>query len=1292
MHMPRRGFAVLIAVTVLTSAHPSQALTFLVDRSDDVSTATACDPLTPNDCSLRGAIIAANGRPDASIITVPAGTYTLSAPTSCTHVTNQFGTPMLTSPTLCIQKPMTIVGAGAATTIIDANLTGPVAVVGNFDPVEIRGVTLKRGLFSGGSLWGHGGAINNAGVLTVADAIVSDSTSSAGGGGIYNAHTLTVRNSRLERNVASQEGGAIFNAAFNVRTTVMVIDSTIADNAANNGAGGIGNFGGDVFVTGSTIRDNDAGNYAGGLWNMTNGSLLTVTDSTISGNESHFSYAGGVWNQIGTARFHSVTVANNHAGAGDDDGIGGGIVNGEGATFEIGNSIVAGNTATYGGMGLAPDCYDGGRASTVTSLGYNLIGIVDEECTLSGTTTGNVTNVAAKLGALAANGGPTATHVPQADSPAVDAGDPAGCTDDAGAPLETDQRGAPRVLDGDVDGTARCDIGAVERALGLAVARVLPDRVGNVGSALLTVSGNGFDLDATVLLRRAGQPDLAATDVTVDPGGSALVARFTLGGQATGSWDVVVTNPDTTTKTLADAVTVEAPRAPELWIRVVGPTAVRIGVPARFLLAYGNRGNVDAFDVPIAIGVPLDFGFTVGPVTPPPAQPGQVAVDWAQVPLNVVETTTPDRRIVPLVLPMIPAGSTGVVPFFLTAPGNHGATFTIDVKVGTPYYDGQTLDPVVPIALVEAARDYLAAIGIDASSVPDAPLVAYATTQLQTLEADGAAALQADLGGATQLYALQHLLVDVAAYAATQVGAPSTLAARVARGGGAGGGGFPPSPPPADCTVLHKQGGVLLEGQSFGSPGGGGPPPSCRFHPPGDDRFPGGAIDPNAKYGPAGSGASHFVRSDDPLSYTITFENQPSATLPAQQVVITDQLDATKVDLATFALGPVAFGDVYVPVPAGVTTFTHDVDLRPEQNLLVRVEAGLDGASGVVTWRLSALDPETEQPPEDPAAGFLPPNVTPPEGDGMVAFTISPLASVGTGTTIANTARIVFDANAPIDTDAWSNTIDATPPITHVDAATAGACRVQVAWSSSDVGAGVESQTLLVSENGGPLLPRIVDTTDAGATVAGTLGVTYGFATVGRDLVGNVEATPNTPQQTATVTDCGPFDLAVTKVSAPKKVTLTTKAPTAHKLVKVTVQNRGTKPITVPDLQTLAKVVTVQLASSGACPAPVAALHAGKPQKSLPVTLKPKASITVVFDLTLACANDPAKDAGHEDYTVTAIAHQEQLLGEDAHPADDVCPRLATGVDAFPNGKMKDKGCGGKGGAGAPVRIDVVVK
>jgi VCBS repeat-containing protein len=79
---------------------------------------------------------------------------------------------------------------------------------------------------------------------------------------------------------------------------------------------------------------------------------------------------------------------------------------------------------------------------------FSLIG-VSAGLTLTGP--GNVVNVAPDLAALADNGGPTQTHLPNASSPAIDAGDPA----IADAPA-SDQRGVARILNGTID------IGAVE--------------------------------------------------------------------------------------------------------------------------------------------------------------------------------------------------------------------------------------------------------------------------------------------------------------------------------------------------------------------------------------------------------------------------------------------------------------------------------------------------------------------------------------------------------------------------------------------------------------------------------------------------------------------------------------------------------------------------------------------------------------------------------------------------------------------------------------------------------------
>lgn len=71
------------------------------------------------------------------------------------------------------------------------------------------------------------------------------------------------------------------------------------------------------------------------------------------------------------------------------------------------------------------------------------------------------------LGPLADNGGPTETHLLLLGSPAIDTANPTGALgssaeDEDFACEDFDQRGVERPVDGDLDGEARCDVGAVE--------------------------------------------------------------------------------------------------------------------------------------------------------------------------------------------------------------------------------------------------------------------------------------------------------------------------------------------------------------------------------------------------------------------------------------------------------------------------------------------------------------------------------------------------------------------------------------------------------------------------------------------------------------------------------------------------------------------------------------------------------------------------------------------------------------------------------------------------------------
>lgn len=465
------------------------------------------------------------------------------------------------------------------------------------------------------------------------------------------------------------------------------------------------------------------------------------------------------------------------------------------------------------------------------------------------------------------------------------------------------------------------------------------------------------------------------------------------------------------------------------------------------------------------------------------------------------------------------------------------------------------------------------------------------------------------------------------------------------------------------------------------------------------------ARDPNDKSGPPGPGAGRFVTGTDPLRYLIQFENLASATANALEVVIDDPLDPATMALSTLSLGPISFGDRTITPPPGLASFATEVDLRPEKNLLVRIEAGLDAATSVLTWRFTSIDPDTGELPTTPDGGFLPPNVDPPEGQGSVMFTVDPLPGLPTGAEIRNQASIVFDLNDPIATGERLNTIDFEDPTSAVTAATAAPCSqaIRVTWSGSDAGSGIASYDVFVSTDGGPFTLWRQATAAISATYVGEWGRSYAFASIARDHAGNVEDGAPAPEASALVADCGPFDLAVTRIVAPKVVTLTARKPVVRKRIKVEIQNRSAATQTIPSLEALRELVDLDVrALASSCPDPTPILLAGKPQKKRPITLKSKKKLTVVYDVLFGCAVDPAKsrarDPGHEDFELHAVVDQRALGGTDAFALDDQCPRKVTPpavVVPYPDGKIKDKGCGTKKKDrtfGDPVRLDVADK
>ncbi len=280
------------------------------------------------------------------------------------------------------------------------------------------------------------------------------------------------------------------------------------------------------------------------------------------------------------------------------------------------------------------------------------------------------------------------------------------------------------------------------------------------------------------------------------------------------------------------------------------------------------------------------------------------------------------------------------------------------------------------------------------------------------------------------------------------------------------------------------------------------------------------AWDPNAKSG--SFGVDGFLAGGESIDYTVFFENQPTATASAEEVLIEDILDAN-LDETTLEFTAFGFGSNDIRLSAPVRALSQGVDLG--NNLVVRVESSYDPATRKLTVRFRGIDTRTGEHHEN---GFLPPNVNEPEGEGYVSFRIQPKADTPSGTRIVNTATILFDphlgGNPPMTTNEHAVTIDKQSPAVTVRnlREVEPKPRFRVEWEGADDASGIEGTEIWYSENGGPfqlwqVLQPGETRSDIGSSMfAGKFGYTYRFYAVARDRVNNRSDHPSSPQTSTT--------------------------------------------------------------------------------------------------------------------------------------------------------------------------------
>ncbi len=331
--------------------------------------------------------------------------------------------------------------------------------IDNADNGGSGSLAITNSTFTSNSAGSDGGAVDSAdnagtGSLTITNSTFTSNSAGSDGGAVANADNagsgpLVISTSTFTSNSAVWDGGAVASAV-NGPTTGTAISSpasitasTFTSNTSEDDGGAIDNADyngvGPLTVTSSTFTGNSALTDGGAVDNGDNGGTApgsSVSTSTFDSNAATSNDGGAIDNADygGTATLHvsKSTFTNNSAAM-----EGGAIDNaddGGSGTLTVVASTLVGSSAGSDGPAIANVSTSSTGVGSVTlaadqigdpcapntgtwiDAGYNT---GDPSCWAGGPHNAPSTSLAATLGTLGSNGGPTATIAPGSGNPGI---------------------------------------------------------------------------------------------------------------------------------------------------------------------------------------------------------------------------------------------------------------------------------------------------------------------------------------------------------------------------------------------------------------------------------------------------------------------------------------------------------------------------------------------------------------------------------------------------------------------------------------------------------------------------------------------------------------------------------------------------------------------------------------------------------------------------------------------------------------------------------------------------------